>query len=248
MGCQEWKILSAWRTGEISIDGKDAEWLGKMWQVENVYIGVANDDEYLYLCLSATDKTAKAQLLGLFRQSFTLWFDGKGRKRRTLGIKISNESPFMDESLVNKIHFINTSAFLLIANEMINNMEIEILKDNYPFALLSESKGIDVAMGTSMNGRKLTFEFKIPLTKTESHPSAIEAQPGDTISVGLEASKIDMDFVWKQVDSGDAHQPKRFMLEARRAHVEGLGEPIRYLELWGYIQLSKPDSITKSAG
>jgi len=247
-GCNEWTITSNWKSRPVTIDGKDTEWQEEMAQIENVYIGLANDDEYLYMCLSATDKVAKAQMLGLFKQSFCLWFDPAGGTKRAFGLRVSNESPFMNEALVNKLKFIDTSAFNVIATEMMNHMDIEVLRDNYPVALLSETKGIDAAMGTSMNGRKLTFEFKIPLTKNENHPFAIDSSAGKTIGIGLEASRIDMDLVWiksteeAESKSDESRPSPRYRLVARRAQIDQYSEPLRYIELWGKVQLAKQEN------
>ena len=250
LGCNEWTLVSDRKDFDITIDGKDTEWQGRMAQVENIYLGICNDDEYLYVCLSATDKVAKAQMLGLFRQSFCLWFDPEGKKQRSFGLRISNESPFMNEALVDKLKFIDTAAFNVIANEMMGHMEIEVLRDNYPIAMLSETKGIDVAIGTAMNGRKLIFEFKIPLVKNENHPFAIDADAGKTIGVGLETSRIDMDLVWiksaendGEVRGSEAKSNGRYRLIARRSQYnEPYSDPIRYIDLWGKIQLAKADN------
>ena len=253
LGCNEWTLTSDRKNFDITIDGKDTEWQGRMAQVENIYLGICNDDEYLYVCLSATDKVAKAQMLGLFRQSFCLWFDPAGQKKRSFGLRISNESPFMNEALVNKLKFIDNAAFNVIANEMMSHMEIEVLRDNYPVAMLSDTKGIDVAMGTEMNGRKLIFEFKIPLIKNENHPFAIDTSAGNTIGVGLETSRIDLDLVWiktneeAEKDGQGVNPSARYRLIARRSQFnEPYSDPIRYIDLWGKIQLARTETSQTS--
>ena len=253
IGCNEWTIASDRKNFDITVDGKDTEWQGRMTQVENIYLGICNDDEYLYVCLSATDKVAKAQMLGLFRQSFCLWFDPEGKQKRAFGLRISNESPFMNEALVNKLKFIDTAAFNVIANEMMSHMEIEVLRDNYPVAILSETKGIDVALGTEMNGRKLIFEFKIPLVQNENHPFAINASAGKIIGVGLETSRIDMDLLWirtnEEVEKNGqgVNSSAGYRLIARRSQFnEPYSDPIRYIDLWGKIQLAPPAPDQKS--
>lgn len=194
-GCADFRFASAWKDGAIAIDGKDTEWQEHMAQFGSLYLGVRNDAEYLYVCLSATDKMTKAQLMGLFRQNFDVWFDPAEKGKTRFGLRFSNESPYMNEALVNKVRFLKTPDFQIVGDEMARNMDIVVLTNAYPVAALADTKGIDVSAGVSMNGRKLTFEFKVPLVKSEAYPYAVDAAPGRTIGFGIETSPIDMDYV-----------------------------------------------------
>jgi hypothetical protein len=191
-GCVDFTMNSVWKDRDIVIDGNDAEWKDRMVLQENISVGACNDNEYLYLCLSATDKKTKAQLMGLFRQNFHVNFTTQKKYESVFGLGFANDSPMMDESLVNRIRFVRTPMFQLFADEMMKNWIGEILENDYPVALLSDSKGIDVAVKVSMNGRKLTYELKIPLQKNEDHPYAIHTVPGDDVTVSLSTSRIDL--------------------------------------------------------
>lgn len=231
-GCNEFRLASSWKDRGILVDGKDTEWQDRMMQAGSIYFSVANDDDYLYLCLSTTGKITKAQLMGLFRQSFTVWFDPEGGKRRVFGLRFSNDSPLMNESLVNKIQYIKTPVFEVIADEMINNMDIEVMKNNYPVATLADAKGVDVAAGMSMNGRKLTYELKIPLAVCGEHPFAINAAPGRTIGIGLETSTIDTFFMKEELDDASGY---RIVAQPNRGPEIA---PVEYVRLWGKVKLA----------
>ena len=43
----------AWRDRELTLDGSAAEWEGTLRRIEKseIYVGILNDDEYLYLCI-----------------------------------------------------------------------------------------------------------------------------------------------------------------------------------------------------
>jgi hypothetical protein len=235
-GCHDFQLSSTWKDRNIVIDGKDTEWQDCMSQEGSVYLGVCNDADYLYLCLSATGKATKAQLMGLFKQSFTVWFDPQGKGRRAFGVRFSNESPFMNEALVNKVQFLKTPEFQIVANEMIHNMEIEVLKNNYPVALLADAKGIDVAAGMSMNGRKLTFEFRVPLKKSGDHPFAIEAMPGKPVSIGVETSPMDMDYVLGRLEKSPTGSGYR--ITGRESAMNIDSEAIGTVKLWGKVTLA----------
>ena len=85
-GCSK-RIDSQWR-GErhIEIDGADTEWEGARVYIEGARagIGLLNDAQDLYLCLVLTDPGTQLQVM---RQGFTVWFDPKGKKNKTFGIR-----------------------------------------------------------------------------------------------------------------------------------------------------------------
>ena len=250
-GCDKFNIASTWKDREITVDGNDTEWQDRMTQQGAIYLGVSNDAEYLYLCLGATDKKTKAQLMGLFRQNLSIWFDPEGKKRKTFGLRFSNESPMMDESLVSKIKLFKTPMFQLVANEMMSHWEIEVLNNDYPVALLADAPGIDVSAGIAMRGRKLTYELKVPLVKSEKHPYAIGAVPGKIISIGMETSPIDMGFMRKQFErysyemEKSGHSSRWMEYNFDQGGTEDwptmammLDDPIAYVQVWGKIKLA----------
>lgn len=261
-GCVAFKIDSAWKNCAIVVDGKDSEWRNTLLSDRNISFGACNDSEYLYLCVSATDKKTKAQLMGLFRQSFYVWFDPAGKQDRAFGLQFTNESPLMDESFVGKIRYIHTEAFQLIAQEMMKNLDVTVLNHGNTVARLSDATGIEVAADVSMNGRKLTYEFKVPLSSEAAHPFAIGTAPGHIIGVGIETSPIDAFALRKKMQTGVnamassdvmgmPGMPGAGMNETlRRRPGQQAGydadyemyrelESIRNVEFWGTVRLAK---------
>jgi len=88
VGCSNGKLElnSDWRDREISVDGKNADWLGAMlfFEEDNISVGLLNDENFFYICMIAEDQFIRAQVM---RQGFTLWFDPEGGKKKTFGIK-----------------------------------------------------------------------------------------------------------------------------------------------------------------
>ncbi|MBN1822837.1 MAG: hypothetical protein JW803_00805 [Endomicrobiales bacterium] len=252
-GCRDFKTESCWKDREISVDGNDDEWRGRMVKAMNVYFGAMNDAENLYVCMSVTDKKTKAQMMGLFKQTFTLWFDPNGKKAKAFGLRFSNDSAFMNEVLVEKIRYLRTPLFQVIGSEMMNNLQVEILEHDYPVAMLSDAKGIDIGAGISMSGRKLTYEFKIPLGKSADAPFAIGARECSEISMGVETSEIDMNMIIEQQRKNiEAMQqgkgPAQSAPQGRPAGGRGGGysdspfldpelEAFKTVGLWGTIKL-----------
>jgi hypothetical protein len=238
-GCETFTLLSHWRATNIAIDGNDVEWQGSMTQYGNLYIGAANDDRFLYLCLAATEKRTKAQLMGLFKQDFYVWFDPKGGRNRTFGLKFSNDSPLMKESLVNKVNYLRTPVFQIIAEEMMNNLEVEILKDNYPVAMLADAKGIDVATSISLHGRKLIYELKVPLEQSVEHSFAIAAATGTVISIGIATSNVDKGYVREPLDQASVENGMAgYRIVAARPEMQVEHETIQPVRFWGRVRLA----------
>gem|GEM_PF-2835764 len=191
-GCVDVTVRSAWKDREIVIDGKDADWGAPTVDQRSIAFGVCNDAENLYVRLSITDKMTKAQMLGLFKQDFYLWFDSRDRKMKTCGLKFSNNSSFMNEELIAKMRYLPVHVFQVVADEMMKNLSITVVQNYFPVGPLAAAKGIDVGIGMAKDGRQLIYELKIPLAKTAEHPFAFDAVPGKPIYIGLETSPVDM--------------------------------------------------------
>jgi hypothetical protein len=191
-GCVDLTLLSHWRDHEIIIDGKDNDWPQSMDKERSIAFAACNDAQNLYLCLSITDKMTKAQMMGLFKQDFYVWFDPQGKKLKEFGLKFSNNSSFMNEEFLEKMRYLPVHIFQAIADEMMKNLTIEVVQNYYPIAELSAAKGIDVGVGIAKDGRQLIYELKIPLEKNAEHPYAINIVHGKPVFVGLETSPVDL--------------------------------------------------------
>ena len=85
-GSSQLELNSNWRDREITVDGKNTDWLGAMlfFEEDNVSVGLLNDENFFYICMIAEDQFMRTQMM---RQGFTLWFDPDGGKEKTFGIK-----------------------------------------------------------------------------------------------------------------------------------------------------------------
>jgi len=198
-GCVDITLQSVWTDREIVIDGKDADWPQGQPKEKNVSFGACNDAESLYLCFSVTDKITKAQLMGLFKQDLFLWFDPQCKRIRRAGIKVSNDSAFMNEEMLGKMRHMKVQMFQVVGDEMMKNMSIEIMSDYFPEAPLSVAKGVDVGVGISGDGRQLTYEIRIPLKRSQGHPFAVEVVEGKPIGIGLETSPLNLEKLRKEM-------------------------------------------------
>lgn len=85
-GCKAVEITSKWRDKDITVDAIDNEWQDKQYYDEKTQtsIGICNDNDYLYMCLSTKDTDIQAAVV---QQGFIVWLNGKGTKAKQLGIR-----------------------------------------------------------------------------------------------------------------------------------------------------------------
>lgn len=229
-GCKTYKFDSAWQDNSIKIDGDDSEWLSRMYRIQSSYLGVSNDNEFLYLCFTTTDKKIKTQLMGFYEQYFTVWFDPLGEKNKTFGLRFSNYSPLMREEYALKMDSVKTRDFQVIAREMMKNLKVDIMENEEQVSNITKTKGIDVSIDVSMHGRKLVYEIKIPLKVTEEFQYAINAKNSVPLGLGLETTMIDyaglgVDIFQERHERGKSQQVMIKIIEP--------------LKIWSRIQLAR---------
>ena len=87
-GCGEEKVKSYWLENDITIDGDQMDWQGKLHYLtdEHSALGLANDDKNLYLCLVTNDT------LKIFQQaSRQIGSTGEPENRKNVKCKIIND-------------------------------------------------------------------------------------------------------------------------------------------------------------
>jgi hypothetical protein len=234
-GCVDFTMRSSWKDHEIAFDGANNEWQKDMVKEHNVGFGAFNDDQNLYLCLSVTDKVTKAQMMGLFRQDFYVWIDTRtgtyGKRMRNLGLRFSNDSEFMDEDMVTKTRYLKVHAFQVIADEMMNHLNIQVVRNFSPLRPLSEAKGIDSGVTVFKDGRQLVYVLKVPLVRSAEHPYAIGALPGATVYMGLETSPINVMKLEKQLRLDEYSDMKNAAPEESGGIGRGMGRPLNAAQL-----------------
>lgn len=189
-GCgPDTELDSAWRTREITIDGRHDDWQGALTYLEDpgIVVGLLNDDEFLYVTLSTSTRAMGMQML---RAGTTVWFDDNGGTDKTFGIRFpvgvrqmvvssSGSGGQPDPGVMQTLLDMSTSRL-----EIRGPGEDDRLRFD-----LDASPGIDVRV-TNFAG-SFIYELRIPLRQSDGFPYAIGAAPGDTVGVGLETDEID---------------------------------------------------------
>ena len=251
VGCGSVEVSSTWRDREVSIDGVDAEWQRAVMYVQdkNVAIGLLNDEEYLYICLSTVDSWRIRQMMG---SGLTLWFDPDGGKDKTFGINfplgMQLSQPDMDRE---KMHMPREQ---MPDQERLKEMveesakEMVILgpgKDEHRRMPVHGSQHIQVKVGYS--GGKLVYELRVPLFLDEQHPDAIGLGESQFVGVGFETAEVDREMIRERMRDqmggkmppGGQGIPGGGMRDGsmRGGRMPG-GEMTERLDLWTKVELA----------
>ena len=249
VGCGNSKLElnSNWQDREITVDGKNADWLGAMlfFEEDNISVGLLNDENFFYICMIAEDQFIRTQVM---RQGFTLWFDPDGGKEKTFGIKypVGMQASGLPRGMIRDEQSMERSSQAL-RRPMI---ELEILgpgKDEVKKMPIEEAKGIDIHVEFSSG--MLVYELKVPLIQSEQHPYSIGAEAGSSIGIGLETDKMERQDVRRQISGGRGGggttsgmrggAGDRGMPGGRRPQMR---QP---LKIWAVVQLASNNSVVQ---
>jgi hypothetical protein len=182
-------LNSIWTKSEIVVDGKESEWSGKIYYLEDQKIGVGlqNDTSNLYILVKTTDRSRQLQIM---RTGLTIWLDATGKDKKSLGIHYPigmQEYGILDVKANPNTEFASEQKNRFA--EMLK--EIEVLgpeKNDRNRISKANNFGIEATLSDTLG--VMVYELKIPLSTTNEHPYAISAIPGSSISVGLEGGKF----------------------------------------------------------
>ncbi|NIM59605.1 MAG: hypothetical protein GTO16_11790 [Candidatus Aminicenantes bacterium] len=241
------ELNSGWRDREITVDGKNTDWLGAMmfFEEDNVSVGLLNDKNFFYICMIAEDEFIRTQVM---RQGFTLWFDPDGSKEKTFGIKypVGMQASDLPGGMRRDEQSIERPR--QAPRRQMN--ELEILgpgKDEVKKMRVEEAKGIEINIEFSSG--MLVYELKVPLIQSEQHPYAIGAEAGSSIGIGLETAKIERPDMTREMSGGRVGGgPTGGM----RGGAGGRGMPggrrprmPQPLKIWAVVQLATAHTATQ---
>jgi hypothetical protein len=233
------ELNSNWRDREITVDGKNVDWLGTMlfFEGDNVSVGLLNDENFFYICVIVEDQFMRTQVM---RQGFTLWFDPAGGKEKTFGIKYPLGMQASGRGMRGDEQSIERSR-QAPGRPMI---ELEILgpgKDKLKKMPIAEAKGIDIIVEFSSG--MLVYELKVPLIQSEQHPYAIGAEAGSSVGIGLETSKMEKSDMRKQMGGGGPSGGMRGGAGGRgRSGGRRSPQKRQPLKIWAVVQLASNNS------
>lgn len=185
-------LESAWRAEAPVIDGKVADWASPLVSLGQapVSLGVANDGQFLYLALAASDPAAR---LMLGAAGFTVWTDPAGKDKKAFGITIP--------AVIVGLRGMRGRG----ADERQEGpggpggpaigaiTSIEVLgpgKDDKRRFELTYARTIGIDAAVRMAEGVLVYELRVPLIVSESQPYGVRSAPGATIGLGIETNQM----------------------------------------------------------
>jgi len=219
--CGDEEINSNWTQSAITVDGNQLDWEGKLHYLsdQQSVIGIANDNEYLYLCL-ATNDTAK--MFQFFSTGFTVWLESKNSDEK-IGVQYPMRSGDMRRMMPmrNRQNEGERPDMKVRLNEFkAQQSEIGIVnKDNFPLTVypLTNELGLNVDLGVQMG--LLVYEMKIPLNKDLYGGHNLKSGPGDVLTIGFQSG----DFQRPNMGDG-GEQPSGMKMGRRDGGRMGGGE------------------------
>jgi hypothetical protein len=193
--CSETSVNSVWNENQIQVDGVFSDWQSRLVRDEksNVIIGVANDSENVYLCLTTSDQSLVRQVM---RGGMIINLNLKAAKGRQFGIKFPMEMemmPFrdgrergsgrMDRSADEQNRFQtfrDTQTELILLGPGKGEMQIVPLMNSY---------NLKAALGQSQ--RQFVYELQIPFKLIGSQLGVKPPQPGLALEVTFETGKVE---------------------------------------------------------
>jgi hypothetical protein len=176
------RLSSEWRADPIRIDGNDDEWRGRTapFEKQRFALGLQNDGEALYLCLTTRDRVLSTQIA---RQGLMVWIDpGPDRpKKHVFGVHFPIDPRLAAMRAANgrwprdggDVNDTTQAAIGILGGRGRDTARVP----------LTESGGIEGS--AKFHGDVLVYELKIPL-KGGTGPYQVSAGPGDTVNLELQ--------------------------------------------------------------
>jgi len=242
---------SLWTKSEMVIDGKESEWSGSIYYLEDqkIGLGLQNDTSNLYILIKATDRFRQLQIM---RTGLTIWIDAAGKDKKSLGIHYPIG---MQEYGIPDVKANPNTEF---ASEQKNRFaemlrEIEVLgpeKNDRNRIGRANNFGIEAALSDTLG--VMIYELKIPLKSTSQNPYAISSNPGSSISVGLEGSKFNREMMGNRMRMrggmpggeggmrpGDMMPGEGQPPESTSAGRRERGKMLEPIDIWAKVSLAK---------
>ena len=198
--CKNQEVQSHWSVEPVRVDGQMTDWAGvptTYFEDSGVQLGLCNDAKNLYVLFSFNDPNwARAIRMG----GLTLWLDNSAKKKKDFGLRYTGGPP---PSEMQKPGMAGEGGFWdrltpeqkqrLMQRQAAMADQITVIDKKMDQAITlpsDSSRGPAVSFGTPQG--IYTYEFRIPLQEKDKGYYAIGAQPGQTISLGLEWGGIEM--------------------------------------------------------
>jgi hypothetical protein len=193
-GCGPQEVQTNWTAEPVKVDGEMTEWASGStvyFEDPGVQLGLCNDNQNLYVLFRFSNESwARTIRMG----GVTLWLNSSGKKKKDFGIRYtggpslpefqrrgtSDEGGFQ-EALTPE----QQQRLFDMEQDTVGQITVIDKKSNQEVTMRADGSGGPTVCFASPQGT-YTYEFSIPLEKSDVFSYAIGAQPGQVISLGLE--------------------------------------------------------------
>ena len=209
-GCNSQEVQTHWAAEPVKVDGEMTEWSGgstAYFEDLGVQLGLSNDSQNLYVLFRFSNQAwARAIRMG----GVTLWLDNTGKKKKDFGVCYTGGPSFPDfQKRTDSGEGGFQEALTPEQKQRLFNMEQDTVgqitvidkKSNQEITMRPDGTGGPTVSFASPQGT-YTYEFSIPLEKSDVFSYAVGAQPGQVISLGLEWGGMDEEVREKMKERG----------------------------------------------
>lgn len=186
------KLTSTEAESGVYLTGDPSSWSGNLNYLpdEKVAIGVSNNGDYLYLCLTTGDM---GKIMPMFAKGFIVWIKTESDDESTIGIRyplhnIADESRIM----INPEQFREKGRGMLLTQLIKKQNEVRILnKDRFPVTVISTSDSSALMAKLGYINDQFIYELRVPLKIDEKNKYGINARQGEKLYVTFETESPD---------------------------------------------------------
>jgi len=204
--CKSLELQSHWADQEIVIDGKNTEWQNRLtyFEKENIFLSIANDDSFLYLCFSTLNRELVRQISG---RGLIVWFNLKNGDHEKWGIRYPMGMMPGDEfeGMGRMRRDASTDSLRQsIMADMFNHApsEMELLSDVKEGGTrigIHEIQGLEIR--TSLVDGLMTYELKVAIAGNEANLYSANRNQENEIQIRFEIPEINREEMKEQMAS-----------------------------------------------
>jgi hypothetical protein len=249
MGCSSTaQLSSSWNKGEVVIDGQANEWTSQLAAIKDmrVSVGVRNDEEFLYVCVTSPDERFGRQMLSL---GLTVWFEPENGEKMGIHYPIGMMRQGV-RSAFGSGEGEGPQDWDRMTEESLQELELlgSDKNDRHVLSTL-QLPGLGVKVGGPRGA--MVYELKVPLKKSDDYPYAVGAKTGSTVKLGIETGKLQAE---SRPEGGFGGMRDGGRRGGDRSPMGGMpgggrpgrqrpeGAPLEPLEYWANVRLAVPSS------
>ncbi len=175
-------VTSEWKTRDVQVDGRIEDW-SRLTTLDNgPAVAAANDGEFLYLAVSATDPAMRRTLA----RGLVVWFDPTNAKKTDFGVQLPG-ARVRDAGERAAVPVEEAAASSPVVDAL------DILGPGKARHLVPLQPALGIAAASAMDQGATVLELKLPLASSTDREYAVGSEPGRTIALGLFTPEVPKD-------------------------------------------------------